>query len=165
MLDKTVDSQWIIYAVLTIFFLWLSYLSFRFRQTVSSRRLLDDALKEDKDVQLVISNMLKKIDELNLQQKKAGELIKSHRYLLSKIGRFTSLVRYDAFADVGGKLSFSTAILNEAGDGVVITSIIGRNENRVYAKPVKDRASAYPLSEEEKRAIEAALNRENVNKD
>ena len=45
-------------------------------------------------------------------------------------------LRYDAFEDVGGRLSFSCALLDEHGTGVVLTSINGRQETRVYAKPV-----------------------------
>ena len=51
--------------------------------------------------------------------------------------RRVSLLRYDAFEDVGGRLSFSCALLDEHGTGVVLTSINGRQETRVYAKPVE----------------------------
>ncbi len=50
--------------------------------------------------------------------------------------RRVALFRYDAFEDVGGRLSFSCALLDERGSGVVLTSINGRQETRVYAKPV-----------------------------
>jgi hypothetical protein len=68
-----------------------------------------------------------------------------------------SLMRYDAFDDVGGRLSFSCALLNERGDGVVVTSINGRQDTRVYAKPISEGASAYNLSTEEEEAIRNAL--------
>ena len=67
------------------------------------------------------------------------------------------LVRYDAFEDVGGRLSFSCALLNEGGDGVVITSINGRQDTRVYAKSVQGGDSVYNLTEEEAAAIREAL--------
>ena len=50
--------------------------------------------------------------------------------------RRVALLRYDAFEDVGGRLSFSCALLDEHGTGVVLTSINGRQETRVYAKPI-----------------------------
>jgi hypothetical protein len=68
-----------------------------------------------------------------------------------------SLIRYDAFEDVGGRLSFSCALLDERGDGVVVTSINGRQDTRVYAKPVVRGASEHNLSEEEVEAIRDAL--------
>jgi hypothetical protein len=70
-----------------------------------------------------------------------------------------ALLRYDAFEDVGGRLSFSCALLNERGDGVVMTSINGRQDTRVYAKPVRVGASDHNLSEEEEQAIRLAMER------
>lgn len=66
------------------------------------------------------------------------------------------LVRYDAFDDVGGELSFSAALLDEHDDGLVITAINGRSEGRTYAKLVSGGAAASTLSDEERAAIEAA---------
>jgi uncharacterized protein YlxW (UPF0749 family) len=67
------------------------------------------------------------------------------------------LVRYDAFEDMGGQLSFSAALLDARGDGVVITSINGRQDTRCYAKAVRAGGSAHNLSEEEQQAIEEAV--------
>jgi hypothetical protein len=50
--------------------------------------------------------------------------------------RHLSVVRYDAFDDMGGQLSWSLALLDDAGDGVVLTSIHGRSDARTYAKNV-----------------------------
>jgi Protein of unknown function (DUF4446) len=71
--------------------------------------------------------------------------------------RRVALLRYDAFEDVGGRLSFSCALLDEQGSGVVVTSINGRQETRVYAKPVTQGVSAHNLSLEEEEAIRRAL--------
>jgi uncharacterized membrane protein YqiK len=73
----------------------------------------------------------------------------------SAVQRF-ALVRYDAFDDMGGQLSFSTALLDDHGDGIVLTSINGRSETRTYAKPVKGLNSSHNLSDEERRAIAEA---------
>ncbi|HEV3473951.1 MAG TPA: DUF4446 family protein [Actinomycetota bacterium] len=67
------------------------------------------------------------------------------------------LVRYDAFDEMGGHLSFSAALLDGSGNGLVITSINGRQDTRVYAKPVRGWASKHNLSEEEEEAIRRAL--------
>ena len=71
--------------------------------------------------------------------------------------RNVGLVRYDAFEDVGGRLSFSCALLDDRGTGVVMTSINGRHDTRVYAKPVSKGHSPYSLSIEEEEAIRKAL--------
>ncbi|MCL6516010.1 DUF4446 family protein [Alicyclobacillus sp.] len=63
------------------------------------------------------------------------------------------IVRYNAFADTGSDLSFSIALLDDHDDGVVISSIYGREETRTYAKPVTNGTSSYPLTEEEQQVI------------
>ena len=71
----------------------------------------------------------------------------------------TGLVRYNPFDDTGADLSFSLAVLTDEGDGLVLTSLWGRDEVRVYAKPVEHGLSRYPLSSEEKQALDLAVNR------
>jgi hypothetical protein len=65
-----------------------------------------------------------------------------------------AVVRYDAFGDTGGQLSWSVALLDDKGDGVVLTSINSRNDARSYAKEVKGFASDAKLSPEEQEAID-----------
>ena len=67
--------------------------------------------------------------------------------------RHLAVVRYDAFGDMGGRMSFSAALLDDAGDGLVLTSINGRSETRTYAKGVKGGDSDHSLSPEEQQAI------------
>ena len=67
--------------------------------------------------------------------------------------RHVAVVRYDAFPEMGGRLSFSAAFLDDAGDGLVLTSINGRSETRTYAKGVKAGKSEHSLSPEETQAI------------
>ena len=67
-----------------------------------------------------------------------------------------SVVRYDAFGDMGGHLSWSLALLDDAGDGVVLTSISGRSEARTYAKSIVEWTSEQQLSPEEEEAISHA---------
>jgi hypothetical protein len=73
--------------------------------------------------------------------------------------RHLAVVRYDAFGDMGGHLSWSLALLDDNGDGVVVTSIHGRSDARTYAKNVSDWSSAQQLSPEEEEAIGFARGR------
>lgn len=75
---------------------------------------------------------------------------------LSDALRHVAVVRYDAFGDMGGRLSFSAALLDDAGDGIILTSINGRSETRTYAKGVKAGESDHSLSPEELQAIQYA---------
>ena len=70
--------------------------------------------------------------------------------------RHLAVVRYDAFGDMGGHLSWSLALLDDAGHGVVLTSIHGRSDSRTYAKSISAWNCEQQLSPEEKEAIEGA---------
>ena len=70
--------------------------------------------------------------------------------------RDVAVVRYDALTEMAGQLSFSIALLNSAGDGLVLTSINGRTEARTYVKLVAGGHGAQPLSPEEEQSVRAA---------
>jgi Protein of unknown function (DUF4446) len=70
--------------------------------------------------------------------------------------RHVAVVRYDAFGDMGGMLSFSAALFDDNGDGLVISSINGRSETRTYAKTLVGGQSDNTLSPEEQQAIMTA---------
>src|SRR3954468_14161245 len=70
--------------------------------------------------------------------------------------RHLALVRYDAFGDMGGRLSWSLALADDRGDGVVLTSIAGRSDARSYAKNIEGWASDQQLSPEEQEAVAEA---------
>jgi Protein of unknown function (DUF4446) len=70
--------------------------------------------------------------------------------------RHLAVVRYDAFGDMGGHLSWSLALVDDGGNGVVLTSIHGRSEARTYAKSIGGWTCEQQLSPEELEAIEHA---------
>jgi hypothetical protein len=105
------------------------------------------ALREHGDA---IARLWGAIQQLSAEDRRLVELMRGN---LQHVG----LVRYDAFEDMGGHLSFSAALLNGRGDGVVITSINGRADTRCYAKTVKGAQSEHNLSGEEEQAIREAL--------
>ena len=70
--------------------------------------------------------------------------------------RHVSVVRYDAFGDMGGRFSFSAALLDDQGDGLVITSIHARSETRTYLKGLAGGDSDITLSPEEAQAVRLA---------
>jgi hypothetical protein len=70
--------------------------------------------------------------------------------------RDVAIVRYDALNEMSGQLSFSLALLNAVGDGVVVTSINGRAETRTYAKVVQAGKGTHELSPEEENAVRQA---------
>jgi hypothetical protein len=95
--------------------------------------------------------------ELRQQVSAAHQELARARADLADALRHVAVVRYDAFGDMGGRLSFTAALLDDAGDGLVLTSIHGRSEARTYAKGVKAGKSEQTLSPEEEQSIELAM--------
>lgn len=85
------------------------------------------------------------------EQKRLSDLL---NISVNRIG----VVRFSAFSDTGSDLSYAVALLNQNDDGVVFSSIFGRDDSRSYVKPIKNGASAYPLTDEEREAIRQAKN-------
>jgi hypothetical protein len=67
--------------------------------------------------------------------------------------RHLAVVRYDAFGDMGGHLSWSLALLDDSGNGVVLTSIHGRSDARTYAKNIASWSCDQAMSPEEEEAV------------
>jgi hypothetical protein len=80
----------------------------------------------------------------------------SHGTVDPRALRDVAVVRYDALNEGAGQLSFSLALLNATGDGVVLSSINGRAETRTYAKPVVAGQGRQDLSPEEAQAVQSA---------
>ncbi|HEX3279001.1 MAG TPA: DUF4446 family protein [Thermoleophilaceae bacterium] len=70
---------------------------------------------------------------------------------------YTSLIRYDAMGELSGQQSSSMALLDSHRTGVVVSSILHRDQARVYVKQVRDGESELELSPEERQAIDAAM--------
>ena len=104
-----------------------------------------------------VGSLLGRIDRIEQAIRTLNAADRTQRFQIDGSLRRVALLRYDAFEDVGGRPSFSCAMLDEHGTGVVITSINGRQETRVYAKPVTARTSTYNLSAEEEEAIRQAM--------
>jgi len=113
-------------------------------------------LQEGADGETFIEAVARKtaaVDRLRTDVTGLSGDVKTLRVDLADAIRHVAVVRYDAFNDMGGRMSFSAALLDDAGDGVVISSINGRTETRTYAKGVKTGASDAELSPEEVQAI------------
>ena len=108
-------------------------------------------------------NLEESITHLKDNQKEAEKFMKEmEKYLtdvekrLQKSVQAVETVRFNAFDGVGANQSFATAILNQHGDGVVFSSLYGRERTSVFSKPLKSHTSEHELSDEEKQAVKKA---------
>jgi hypothetical protein len=117
-------------------------------------------LAADGDAPSFVEAVARKTEEvraLRIEVDDLAALLARTRTELADALRHVSVVRYDAFGDMGGRLSFSAAMLDDGGDGLVLTAIHGRSETRSYIKGVKGGSSEASLSPEELQAISYAL--------
>ncbi len=138
-----------------VLLIWLLFL--RRGQRALARRFWGP--KESQEWEERLSDHLEEIrltvDRANELFQRSEEVGRRQERSIQRVG----VVRFNAFPDVGGDQSFAIALLDDHGDGVVISSLQGRTENRVYAKPLKRWDSTYALSDEEKQAIAKAYRR------
>lgn len=105
-----------------------------------------------------------KIDEVKEEMSEVKDQCDVMKHLYEQVNgavkkcvQKASMVRYKAFDDVGSDLSFSIALLDGNSDGIMLTSIYGRNESTIYAKPIDKGISRYELSQEESKVLEQAV--------
>ncbi|MDQ5957958.1 MAG: hypothetical protein QG665_299 [Patescibacteria group bacterium] len=104
----------------------------------------------------VIVDLGQAVDEIIDKGKNDDRLFEDIYRRLKGVLQRCHTIRFNPFADQGGNQSFATAIMDEEGDGVVISSLYSRDKVSVYAKPLKKFASAHELSSEETQAIAEA---------
>lgn len=80
-------------------------------------------------------------------------IIEKQKNAYQKLG----LVKYDAFKEMGGKLSFTVALLDENNDGIIVNSVHSSAGCYSYTKRIKNGDSDIALSNEEKVAVERAI--------
>jgi Protein of unknown function (DUF4446) len=146
----------IVAGVALLAFLIVLILAARLRKVRRSYALLRGEGGE-KDIFAAFSKVIKRVQALDERVDHVTG-VQQEESLLRKVAlqRF-GLVRYDAFDDMGGRLSFSAALLDDNGDGLIISSINGRTETRTYAKSVRGLTSDHNLSDEEREAIAIAV--------
>ena len=110
----------------------------------------------EKDVAAVLSDQSGEIAHLRGDLERVREKLTGSAGDIEQSLRHVAVVRYDAFGDMGGRLSFSAAIVDDRGDGLVISSIHARGESRTYAKGIVEGDSEVTLSPEEQQALAAA---------
>lgn len=112
--------------------------------------------KSAKSLEDTLIERLKQVDDLmkanETNEKSIEKIFSNMKNTFQKIG----LVKYDAFHEMGGKLSFSLAMLNEINDGFVLNAVHSREGCYTYVKEIIDGTSIISLAEEEKEALEIA---------
>ncbi len=109
--------------------------------------------KKAKDLEDSLMVLIADIEKLKQAKEKTEKELDSVNKKLRKSIRGIETIRFNPFPDQGSNQSFAIGMLNEDGDGVVLSSLYSRDRMSVFAKPIKNKISTYELSEEEKEAV------------
>lgn len=115
------------------------------------------------DLENLLTDFAKALDSFDKWSKDAHSRMLNFDKELARSARHIGIVRFNPFKDAGGDQSAAIAILDDSHNGVVLSSIYGRDSSRTYAKPVVNGNSTYHLSEEEREAIARASSSGNSN--
>ena len=139
----------IMYAIIINLYMNLSYLKKRYRKMMAG---VDGANLE----RMLIGHIdeTKAVVEENARIKAENERIAA---LLQRALTRVGVVRFRAFEDMGSDLSYAVALLDAKNNGVILSSIFGREDSRSYVKPIENGTSTYTLTEEEEEALHKAM--------
>ncbi|MEG0774844.1 DUF4446 family protein [Clostridium sp.] len=112
----------------------------------------------NKNLEELLLSYLDKIDEVKKTSDEVMNICEETTKLTTSCLQKVSIIRYKAFEDIGSDLSYSIAMLDANNNGILLTSIYGRNESTTYAKPIDKGISRYDLSDEEEKALHQAIN-------
>lgn len=141
----------IMFVVIIMLYMDVSHLKKRYREMMTGEEtganfenmLLEHIKKTDK--------ALEENEQLRMKNKQIDELLDT---AVTRVG----VVRFRAFEDMGSDLSYAVAMLDSANNGVVLSSIFGRDDSRSYVKPIEDgKCDKYTLTTEEEEAIRQAV--------
>ncbi len=149
------DNLAVIIAVLAIALIMVSVWLCRIKSRLNALQAKYDFFTQGKEANIdtVLTDTLNELhrtrQELQDLQSRHGKLHEQVQGCLQTV----KLTRYDAFDAMGGEMSYSILLADAKKNGVILTSIYGRDESRCYAKNVQGGKSAYPLAEEEKNLL------------
>lgn len=112
--------------------------------------------KDGNDLETFVRSLTNSQRNLQDQQLNFEKRLLANETILESSIQKVSLVKFNPFADAGGNLSFCLALLDKKDNGIIITSMHGREQNRIYAKKITRGSNDIAFTEEEKRAIHEA---------
>ena len=161
-LDLIITDAFLIGMIITIFVLFLLYLNttIKLSKLRKSYKEFMKRLGNGNNIEEMLKHYMTSVEKVEKEQQELAnysvQIDKKMEKCIQKVG----MVRYNAFQDTGSNLSFALAILDENNNGVVLNGIYSREMSNIYAKAVEKGTSIHTLSEEEKEAIQKAINQE-----
>lgn len=144
-------------AVIILLILYIISLANLKRLRVSYSKFMNK-LGNGNNLEEMMKNYIKDVKNVEAKNEEIISYCKIIDENIKRCSQKIGLVRYNAFKDTGSDLSFTLAILDDYNNGVVLNGIYARDSSNIYAKPIENGESKYILSNEEKEAINKAIN-------
>ncbi len=160
LLDLAKTDYFIIGMLLFILMLFIIYIINSIQLLKLKKKYNNFMIKlgEGENIENTLKQYMEEVDKVNKENIEIKNYCKQLEKNITKCIQRIGLIRYSAFKDTGSDLSFTLALLNEENTGIVLNGIYSREMSNIYSKPVEKGISTYTLSEEEKAAIEKAMN-------
>lgn len=147
-----IPDAYLIYALPLLFILLMLTIGWLIRLEIKLRRLLGG---KNQSLDKAISEIRKNLSEIIEYKEESEKYLESVERRIRKSVTGVETVRFNPFKGngSGGNQSFSTAFVNEEGNGVVISSLYSREHVSIFAKPIKKMLSEYEMTAEEKESL------------
>lgn len=144
-------------SLVAIFFMGIIiYLFVSIRSLKSRYRTMMTGEETGKDFEHMLLQHIASTQAVAAENEKIKDELKRMDALLQRSITRVGVVRFRAFEDMGSDLSYAVALLDSHNNGVVLSSIFGREDSRSYVKPVEGGRSTYMLTAEEQEALRQA---------
>ena len=141
----------VVFLILDVFvIIWLLKINRKFKVLFEG--------KNAKDLENILMTQLQRTMKLETKVFNLSSMVEKLQGISEKTFQKMGAVRFNPFNDIGGNQSFAVALLDNEDNGFIISSLFIKEGNRVYAKAIKKGECEFPLSKEEKEALDKAIN-------
>lgn len=154
------SDNYLIINIILLLILGIGYVILMIRVSNLNKRYTSfmKKLGKGRNIEEDLENYMYRVENVEKQNLNILGMCKELNNDISDCIQKVGIVRYTAFEKVGSDLSFALALLDEKNNGVVLNGIYSQEMSNIYAKPIEKGESKYTLSDEEKEAVEKAIN-------
>ena len=139
---------YIISGIVVLILLWILMIEVRLNKIFAGTKA-----RNLEEMIVMVGKKINQVEEKEIEINK--HLVKIDERLNKSI-RNIETIRFNPFIDAGSNQSFAIALLNDEGNGVVMSSLYARDRMSIFAKPIMKGKSEFELSSEEKEVLEKA---------
>ena len=159
-----IDTLYIVLGLILVIIVLLILLIVSMRKIKKTNMRLSEFMKgkNAESLEDLVTSKFKEIEDLKVSNKVHAKRLKNLEEAMLKVYSKTGIIKYDAFNEMGGKLSFALALLDNTNNGFIINAIHSHEGCYTYIKEIVNGESYITLGEEEKKALANAINQDEV---